>query len=204
MTTQHPKLLVVEDEGIVALDLQERLVGLGYEVLAIVPSAEEALDAVEKENPDLALMDICLKGEIDGTLLAARFRMEYDIPVIFLTAYSTDPILCRAKMAAPYGYLLKPYSERELKTNIEMALHHHALALEQARELRALQKRLETNHSLNGLLPICASCKKIRNSAGGWQGIEQYITEHSGASFTHGICPDCYKSFFKRESPTTD
>jgi two-component system cell cycle sensor histidine kinase/response regulator CckA len=119
------KILVVEDEGIIARDIQRTLIALGYEVPKIADSGEAALAAVEQINPDLVLMDIKLKGNVDGIETTARLRSRWDIPVIYLTAHSDDTTLARAKATGPHGYLLKPFNERDLRTAIEVALHKH-------------------------------------------------------------------------------
>jgi len=121
------KILVVEDEGIVALDIQNRLRQLGYVVPKFVMSGEEAVTAVAQLEPDLVLMDIKLKGEMDGVDTAVKIRQEHDTPVIFLTAFADEPTLERAKMAEPYGYLLKPFQERELLATIRMALYRQQI-----------------------------------------------------------------------------
>jgi PAS domain S-box-containing protein len=120
------RILVVEDEGIVAKDIAQRLRSLGYDVTGLVPSAEKAYEAVALVVPDLVLMDIHLKGSVDGIAAAEVLRAKYDIPVIFLTAFADVPTLDRAKLAEPFGYILKPFEERSLHVHIEMALVKHA------------------------------------------------------------------------------
>jgi two-component system cell cycle sensor histidine kinase/response regulator CckA len=120
------RILVVEDEGIVAKDIAQRLRSLGYEVTGIVPSAEKAYEAVALAIPDLILMDIHLKGAIDGISAAESLRKSHDIPVIFLTAFADIPTLERAKLSEPFGYILKPFEERSLHVHIEMALVKYA------------------------------------------------------------------------------
>src|SRR5438132_351234 len=119
------RILVVEDERIVARDIQASLQNLGYTVTALAASAEEALRNVAANPPELVLMDIRLTGESDGIQAAARIRADYHLPVIFLTAYADQQTIQRAKITEPFGYLLKPFEERELQTAIEMALYKH-------------------------------------------------------------------------------
>lgn len=118
-------ILVVEDEAIVATDIKARLKHFGYRVVGSCPSGEQALEIVERLSPDLVLMDIHLAGHPDGIEAAREIRVRYRIPVVFLTAYSEDATLERAKLVEPYGYILKPFEDRELKTVIEMALYKH-------------------------------------------------------------------------------
>ena len=127
------QIIIVEDEGVVALDIQNRLENNGYHVSAIVNSGEEALRKVEEIQPDLVLMDIHLAGEIDGVEAAEQIQERFHAPVVFLTAYSDDDTLERAKVMEPFGYLLKPFVERELYTAIEMALYKHRAEEDKAR-----------------------------------------------------------------------
>jgi len=117
------RVLIVEDEGIVALDLQRRLVTLGYDVPRIATSHDDALMAINEIIPDIVLMDINISGEIDGIDTAAKI----ETPVIYLTAYSEENTLERAKATKPYGFLLKPFSERELHATIQMAIERHGV-----------------------------------------------------------------------------
>ncbi|MBI5386677.1 MAG: PAS domain S-box protein [Verrucomicrobia bacterium] len=119
------RILVVEDEAIVAMDLQDRLVSLGYELAGRAASGEQALALAGEARPSLVLMDIRLQGAIDGIAAAKEIRRQFKVPVIFLTAYSEDSTLQRAKLAEPFGYILKPFEDRELKSAIEIALYKH-------------------------------------------------------------------------------
>ncbi len=123
MTTRKSRLLIVEDEAIVAADLAERLTRQGYEVLASVASGEEALVRAEELQPDLVLMDIHLQGVMDGVEAAREMQTRLMLPVVFLTAYAVGTTLQRAKLVEPYGYILKPVGDRELEIVIEMALY---------------------------------------------------------------------------------
>lgn len=137
------RILVVEDESIVAFNLQQRLEQLGYDVPAIAVSGQESLDLVEETLPDLVLMDIHIQGDMDGIDVAARLRETHAVPVIYLTAYSEDSTLERARQTSPYGYLLKPFSERELHATIQMAFERHRLETELQRNQRLLQQALD-------------------------------------------------------------
>lgn len=130
------KIMIVEDESIVAFNMQQRLMHLGYEVPVIVDSGDDALRAAQDEHPDLVLMDIRIKGDIDGIETATRLREISPVPVVYLTAYSEDLTLVRARATRPYGYLLKPFQEREMHATIQMALERHKaeIALKQSEE----------------------------------------------------------------------
>ncbi len=115
-------ILIVEDESIVALDIKDKLEHLGYDVLSVVSSGEKAIEEVKKSQPDLVLMDIVLKGEIDGIETARRIRERFNIPIIYLTAHSDTQTLARAKITGPFGYLVKPFVDSELHNVIETVL----------------------------------------------------------------------------------
>ncbi|WP_052370336.1 diguanylate cyclase domain-containing protein [Chromobacterium haemolyticum] len=115
-------LLIVEDEGVVALDLQTSLESLGYRVLGVCANADDAVRRAEADQPDLVLMDIHLDGDVPGTEAARVIRERFQIPSIFLTAYAEDDMLRNAEVSAPYGYLLKPYQLRELNASVRMGL----------------------------------------------------------------------------------
>ena len=115
--------MIVEDEAVIALGLEKRLTEMGYEVVGIFHSGEAAVENARSLLPDLILMDIMIPGDLNGIDAAKIGREELDIPVIFLTAYSEDKFIERAKKARPYGYLVKPVRDRELKATIEIALY---------------------------------------------------------------------------------
>jgi two-component system, response regulator PdtaR len=119
-------ILVVEDEAIVAMGIKQKLEDLGHQVVDIVFTGEDAVQTALRKEPDLILMDIVLKGNMDGIEAAARIRKQRDIPVIYLTAYSDEEVLERARTTEPYGYIIKPFKKSELNANIEMALYKHA------------------------------------------------------------------------------
>ncbi|MDZ7413620.1 MAG: PAS domain S-box protein, partial [candidate division KSB1 bacterium] len=121
------RILVVEDESLVAADLSRLLERLGHRVVGHAASGKAALKAVEAERPDLVLMDIGLKGELDGIQTASEVYSRFGVPVVFLTAHSDEATLQRAKEAQPFGYILKPFEEREVLATVEMALHRHRL-----------------------------------------------------------------------------
>jgi DNA-binding LytR/AlgR family response regulator len=119
-------ILVVEDESIVAKDIQVCLRKLGYEVIGICSSGEAAVETALDKRPDLIMMDIMLKGEMSGIQAAAAIRKEHDIPVIFLTAYTDRDTVDKAKETEPYGYIIKPFKEIDIQTAIEIALYKHS------------------------------------------------------------------------------
>jgi hypothetical protein len=139
-------ILVVEDEAIVAMDLESRLSRLGYRVIGIASNGEEAIRRTSEAQPHLVLMDIRLKGDMDGIEAARLLRMHYDIPVVYLTAYSDDATLARAKLTEPAGYILKPFEERGLRAAIELAVYKH----ETEQKFRRMERWLATTLSSIG------------------------------------------------------
>ncbi|ACK69565.1 response regulator receiver sensor signal transduction histidine kinase [Gloeothece citriformis PCC 7424] len=141
------RILVVEDERIVARDIEKRLKKLGYTVPFSVGSGEETLKIVAENPLDLILMDIELKGKIDGIETAEQIRTNYNIPIIYLTAYADDITLERAKATEPFGYIVKPFDEKDLHVAIEVALRRRLaekairVALEKEKELSELKSR---------------------------------------------------------------
>lgn len=316
------KVLVVEDEGIVAKDIRNTLDSYGYAVTDVVFTGEAAVESAAHNQPDVVLMDIVLKGDIDGITAAEQIRMRFNIPIVYVTAYADNDLLQRAKVTEPFGYILKPFDPREIHTAIEVALYKHGiekrvrdseelcrtlvdvapdviyfllgeegivtslnpafevitgwsqeewlgrpflplvhpedrqLAVEKFRQvlggkavpahgLRFLSKSGEYLHgevigvprikegritgqfgfvrdvterkrseaekekliaelkealssvkTLSGLLPICASCKRIRDDQGYWKKLEEYISAHSDAIFSHCLCPECARKLY--------
>lgn len=119
------KILIVEDETIVALDIERKVARSGYEVVGNVTSGEAAIDKVKETHPDLILMDISLEGDMDGIEAAERIQRHFDIPIIYVTAHSHPQTLERAKITEPYGYIVKPFERRSLHATMEMALYKH-------------------------------------------------------------------------------
>ena len=150
----QPRILIVEDEAIVAMDLKLHLQDLGYGVSGLASSGEEAIALAGSLKPALVLMDISLGTGMDG-IEAARHVQALGIPVVFLTAFADDATLARAKDAAPYGYLLKPFDERSLHSTIEMALYRHRME----RELKASESRMRAiiEHALDLVLILDGS-----------------------------------------------
>ncbi len=141
------RVLVVEDEMIVARDIENRLNNLGYTVVGLASTGEEAVRSALGNVPDLVLMDIMLKGEMDGIQAAEQINRELDIPIVYLTAYADETTLERAKITGPFGYIVKPFEQRGLHTTIETALYKHELE----KKLRVSEERYRT---LQENLPI--------------------------------------------------
>lgn len=137
-------IMIVEDEGIVARDIRNRLTKMGYDVAAIVDSGEAALEKAPHARLDLVLMDIMLKGKLDGTETADQLYRDHHIPVVYLTAHADHATVQRAKETQPFGYVVKPFQEQDLKTSIEMALAKH----ESEKSLRQSTATLRENNDV--------------------------------------------------------
>jgi CheY-like chemotaxis protein len=163
------RIMIVEDEWTVAEEIKMVLQGMDYDVTSMSSSGEEAVGNAEKDKPDLVLMDIVLEGEIDGIAAANEIRSRFNIPIIFLTAYTDDKILERASITGPFGYIVKPFINEDLKISIEIALYKFRMERERKRFIEELQGALPKITSLSGLLPVCPSCKKVRDADGDWK-----------------------------------
>jgi CheY-like chemotaxis protein len=119
------RIMIVEDEWTVAEEIKMVLQSFEYTVTSMSSSGEEAIQNAEKDKPDLVLMDIVLEGEMDGIEAANEIRSRFNIPIIYLTAYADEKILERAKITKPFGYIVKPFINEDLKIAIELALYRH-------------------------------------------------------------------------------
>jgi hypothetical protein len=140
------KILVVEDEAIIAEDIASRLEKMGYTVVDIVATGKDAIEAATANQPNLVLMDIMLQGKMDGIEAAEKIRTILGIPVVYLTANADETTLQRAKITGPFGYVLKPFKEKELRATIEIALSRHQVELEMQEALataEALRKEAQ-------------------------------------------------------------
>lgn len=314
------KILIVEDEQMIAEDIKYTLSQFDYEVIGIFDNGLGAIENISILKPDLILMDIMIKGDINGIETGRIILKDHDIPIIFLTSYSDPETIQSAKSITPYGYMLKPFEKGELIASIEIALIKHKtekelkekksqfesmflgnpepciyldndfhiidanprfieffgysikeikgkdidsfiipeeyneeavklnnetlsgyvyfdsirkhkdghllsvsisaapilidnevkgsfvmykditlrIKAEQEREkyIDKLQKALDEVKTLEGMIPICSHCKKIRDDSGFWGNVEQYIAKHSNVDFSHGICPDCLQKYY--------
>jgi len=183
---KQKQVLVVEDETIIARDIQRKLKVLGYNAPIIASSGEEAVAMAEELIPDLVLMDIVLKGAMDGIEAARLIRERFDIPVVYLTAYADEKTLERAKVTEPFGYMLKPFEEGELHSNIEMALYRHSAAKEYREGITKIMSSLQK--TVNAL----ASIVEIRDpfTAGHQKRVAELAVAIAGES---GLSEDAIK-----------
>jgi CheY-like chemotaxis protein len=152
----NARVLVVEDESIVAMGIKHKLENMGHIVVETVSSGENAVHAAREHNPDIILMDIVIKGDLDGIEAAQAIHEYSDIPIIYLTAYADDEMLMRARVTQPYGYIIKPFKSTELNANIQMALYKHKNAL---KEKELIKKQILANFHdfIAKSMPTCSS-----------------------------------------------
>ena len=129
MERERKRILLVEDEVIVAMTIEDSLLNMGYEVIGTVDNGLSAIEMTEREKPDLILMDIRINGDMDGIEAVEEIKKKADIPVIFLTAHSDEATISRVLKTNPYGFLVKPFREKELYANIETAINRHRLLI---------------------------------------------------------------------------
>lgn len=154
-------VLVVEDESIVSKDIQHSLKKLGYNVVGAASTGERAFELASSEKPDIILMDIMLKGDMNGVETAQRVKEELQIPVIYLTAYADESTLEKAKVTEPYGYIIKPFKEVDLHTSIEMALYKFSKEKE-VLKARDLFYSLIENKDSNGFIFVKSKSRLVK------------------------------------------
>lgn len=155
-------ILVVEDESIVSKDIQHSLKKLGYNVVGAASTGEKALELARTEHPDIVLMDIMLKGDMNGIETAEIIRQELSIPVVFLTAYADESTLSKAKVTEPYGYIIKPFKEIDVHTSIEMAIYKHSKEQEIIKERDFLFSIVENKEGTNDFIFVKSNSKLVK------------------------------------------
>jgi AmiR/NasT family two-component response regulator len=189
------RVLIVEDDYLVSETIRGMLEEEGYAVVGEAADGREAIAMAQAVHPDVVLMDLGMP-DMDG-IQAARYLQDHcPIPVVALTAYETPEMVERASAAGVGAYLVKPPGAREVGRAITVAMARFDDLMELRRLNAELQKALNEIKTLKGMIPICASCKKIRDDEGFWQDVAVYIQKHSEAEFTHGLCPDCAKKLY--------
>lgn len=155
-------ILIVEDESIIAKDIQNSLKKLGYTIAGICSSGEDAVKTAEEKKPDIVLMDIMLKGGISGIEAAEQIRKNFNIPIIYLTAYADENTLSKAKITEPYGYIIKPFKEIDIYTSIEMALHKHEKETDVKKERDFLYSIVENRGELKGIIFVKSNSRLVK------------------------------------------
>jgi AmiR/NasT family two-component response regulator len=205
MQSSEIRVVVAEDEFLVSREISRALNELGYEQVGEASNGFEAVEMACSLRPDVVLMDIEMP-ELDGLEASGRIQKQCPTPVVILTAYESKELVDRASELGVGAYLLKPPKASEIDRAVTIAMTRHSDlmmirdALRQKEALvKELQEAINRIKTLEGLIPICSWCKKIRDDEGYWQQVEVYVSEHTKADFTHGICPDCYKKVTEEE-----
>jgi AmiR/NasT family two-component response regulator len=193
--SQKPRILIAEDDYLVCEAIKHALKDLGYEMVGEASDGAEAVEMACTLNPDVVLMDIQMP-ELDGLEATRQIQSRCPMPVVVLTAHESQELVEKASEVGVSAYLIKPPKQTEIERAIVIALARH----EDLMKLRLLNKELEKALSeiktLRGILPICASCKNVRDDKGYWNQIESYIRDHSEAEFSHSLCPECAKKLY--------
>ncbi|MBF0338509.1 MAG: response regulator [Nitrospirae bacterium] len=198
-------VLIAEDEFIIAGRIKMALHEMGHAVTSIVASGVQAIEKAATDKPDVVLMDIVLRGEMDGIEAAGKIREAYNIPVIFLTSHVNETLLDRAKITEPFGYLLKPFNERDLQTSIELAIYKHGMEnklreLNRTLELR-VQQEVESNRQKECMLihqsKMASMGEMIAAIAHQWRqplNAISIITQDLGDAYQYGSFDEAYLS----------
>lgn len=187
MQSEQDAILVVDDQPANLKVLLSFLQEQDYRVY-MVDSGQRAMEILPKVRPDLVLLDVMMPG-MNGFEICRQIKTDKDLatlPVIFMTALDSVEDKMTGFSAGAVDYITKPFQQTEVLARI----HTHITLRKREREL---EEALEEIKTLTGILPICSYCKQIRNDEGYWQQVEEYISEHSEALFSHGVCPSCYK-----------
>lgn len=195
------KILIAEDEPVSRRIIQSLLVKWGYEVV-VTHNGVEAWEALQSEEaPSLVILDWMMPG-MDGAEVCRRVRQAdrlKPIYIILLTAKDRKEDLVVGLQAGADDFISKPFDVRELRARIQVGQRVVELQRALADRVKELEAALVNVKQLQGLLPICSYCKKVRNDKNYWEQVENYISEHSEVQFSHGICPDCYQKVVKPE-----
>ena len=189
------KILIAEDDPVSSRILQATLLKWGYEV-EVTLDGRQAWDVLQRQAaPSLAILDIMMPG-MDGLEICRRVRQSPSSTppyLILLTAKSGKEDVVKGIQAGANDYLSKPFHREELRVRVGVGVHMLALQKSLAERVEELEQALSQVNQLQGMLPICSYCKKIRDDQNYWQKVENYISDHTDVKFSHGICPDCYE-----------
>jgi len=186
-------ILIAEDDPVSRCFLEVTLTKWGYEVIPTC-DGNQAWEAFQRETPTIAILDWMMPG-IDGAEVCRRIRaVETTMPtyMILLTAKSEKQDVVQGLCAGADDYITKPFNRHELHARIKVGLRMAELQRSVAERVFELERALSRVKQLQGLLPICSYCKKVRDDQNYWQQVDSYISKHSGVEFSHSICPGCY------------
>jgi AmiR/NasT family two-component response regulator len=189
------QVLIVEDAPVVGQMIQGMSEDMGYTVVGKAIDGLRAVEMTQSLQPDVVLMDIKMPN-MDGIEATRQIHEHCPTPVVVLTAHETSEMVEQASAAGVGAYLVKPPNAREMERAIAVAMARFDDLMELRRLNAELQDALAQVKTLSGLLPICSSCKRIRDDEGYWNKLEVYIQEHSDVLFSHGFCPECAKKLY--------
>ena len=199
------KILIAEDDAVSSRTLQVFLTRWGYEVVIATDGAEAWRVLERSDAPKMSILDWMMPG-MDGVEICRRVR---ELPrvapayLILLTARGAHADVIRGLDAGADDYVTKPFDRDELRARVRVGVRVAELQTSLADRVSELERALTGVKQLQGLLPICCYCKKIRNDRNYWQQVEGYISDHSEAQFSHGVCPECYERVMKSEFSKT-
>jgi PleD family two-component response regulator len=195
------KVLIAEDDAISCRLLEARLSKWGYEVVKTVNGLEAFQQLSPKNAPRIAILD-WMMPEMDGVEVCRKIRSmpaKEGIYIILLTAKTTKENIVEGLIAGADDYLMKPFHDEELRARLQTGVRITKLQSDLAARVIQLEDALSKVKQLQGLLPICSYCKKIRDDGDYWRGVESYISQHTDAEFSHSVCPGCYASHLQPE-----
>lgn len=198
------RILIAEDDLVSRRMLEATLIRWGYEVLVTSDGLAAWQALQEKDAPRMAILDWMMPG-LDGIDICrkARARQATEPPyVILLTAKGSKTDIVSGLQAGADDYIVKPFDRDELRARVQAGVRILSLQASLAARVRDLEEALARVKTLQGLLPICSYCKRVRNDDHYWQQVESYVSDHSDARFSHGICPDCYESVVRPQLET--
>jgi AmiR/NasT family two-component response regulator len=193
--TEGTRVLIVEDDFLVAQMIKGQLGEIGCSVIGHAADGEEAVEVACNERPDIVLMDIKMPA-LSGIEAARRIQKRCPLPIVMLTAHESMDLVRQASDAGVGAYLVKPPNVREIERAITIALARFDDMVELRRLNAQMEAALAQVRTLRGLLPICASCKRIRDDKGYWHQVEVYIRDHLNVEFSHGLCPECARKLY--------
>jgi two-component system, response regulator PdtaR len=194
------RVVIADDQESMSAIIRRQLVKIGHLVIGKATNGRQAVEMTQLLQPDIVLMDIEMP-EMDGLEAARLIHEQCPRPVVLLTGHDDPEMVHKASQAGVGAYLMKPPSAPEIERSIIIAVARFADLMELRRLNIELQLALDNVKALKGLLPICASCKKIRDDKGYWEGVESYIKKHTDVEFSHGLCPDCITRLYPEYKP---
>lgn len=196
------RVLIAEDEAASAAKVERLITQRGFVHAGTARNGNEAVELCKSERPDVILMDVQMP-QMDGLAATRRIQKICPTPVVVLTAYESPDFLEEASAVGVSAYLMKPPNAAEIERAITIALARHGDLMECKRlyqeldgEKKRLEEALKEIRDLREILPICSFCKKIRDDKGYWEQLEAYIQKHTGAKFSHSVCPDCAEEHY--------